>query len=174
MFATGNYDDDPGDSGIQQDYATPTGTGTVGINNRTITIPVGQSAGGQSGAWAYFGCYLNVYDQAATYNGVPVTKLLNDGQLCLVAQIAADGAPIQFFSGPPDDLPPMGPANCDKLALRTFQFTTVPVTQVRRRHFGAGAIGTPHTLDLRASIADQDEESYHTHRPTADIPPSSS
>jgi len=149
FFATGNYDNDaslnPGmEPGMQQDYSTPN-TGTAGVNNQTITIPEGKNA-----VWAYFGCYLNVYDPNNTFNTQSVEGLLNGGHHCLVAQIAFDDAPITTVNNTT-----LSPENCDKLAQRNLQYTPVPATPQFR---GVGAFRIPQTLDLRSSIAVEGEE----------------
>jgi hypothetical protein len=86
--------------------------GNNGINNRTITIPSGDNA------WAYFGCFLNVYDMANVVNGAPVQSLLNGTHHCLVAEIAYDDTPIINANGVVES-----PENSDKLAQRNLQFT---------------------------------------------------
>lgn len=86
--------------------------GNNGINNRTITIPSGDSV------WAYFGCFLNVYDPGNVVNGSQVQALLTGTHHCLVAQIAYDDAPIINANGVV-----AGPENSDKLAQRNLQLT---------------------------------------------------
>jgi hypothetical protein len=86
--------------------------GTSGFNNRTITIPSGNSV------WAYFGCFLNVYDPGNFVNGSQVQALLAGTHHCLVAQIASDGAPIVNANGVVES-----PENSDKLAQRNLQLT---------------------------------------------------
>ncbi len=102
FYATGNAPNvnDPGNP----EY------GTSGINNRTVTVahPAGQ--------WAYFGCFLNVYDPAFLVHGQPVQNVLVGDHHCLVAQIAHSGAPIQNVGGVV-----ASPENSDKLAQRNLQ-----------------------------------------------------
>ena len=99
FFATGNF-------ASNNDYATG------GINNRTITINSGDSV------WAYFGCFLNLYDTNNIINGSQVQALLNGTHHCLVAQLAYDDAPIVNSNGVT-----MSPENSDKLAQRNLQIT---------------------------------------------------
>ena len=86
--------------------------GTAGFNNRTITIPSGNSV------WAYFGCFLNVYDPGNLVNGSQVQAPLAGTHHCLVAQIASDDAPIVNANGVVES-----PENSDKLAQRNLQLT---------------------------------------------------
>lgn len=86
--------------------------GTAGINNRTIAIASGDNA------WAYFGCFLNVYDPGNVVNGSQVQALLAGTHHCLVAEIAHDDAPIINANGVV-----AGPENSDKLAQRNLQLT---------------------------------------------------
>lgn len=104
FFATGNNPNlsDPGNG----EY------GTAGINNRTITINTGDSA------WAYFGCFLNVYDSSNVVNGSQVQALLAGTHHCLVAEIAYDDTPIVNANGIVAT-----PENSDKLAQRNLQLT---------------------------------------------------
>jgi hypothetical protein len=50
FFATANYGDGPSDYGVG------------GANNQTIEIPSGQDY-----AWAFYGCFLNVYDSESNW-----------------------------------------------------------------------------------------------------------
>ena len=86
--------------------------GAAGINNQTITIASGDNA------WAYFGCFLNVYDPANVVNGSQVQALLVGTHHCLVAEIAYDTAPIINANGLV-----ASPENSDKLAQRNLQLT---------------------------------------------------
>jgi hypothetical protein len=82
---------------------------SVSNNNiRTIQIP---TVVGQDTVWAYYGCFLDVYDvnNNAQYPGT---------HHCLVAQIAYDNAPLLFDSGVATN-----PGNTDKLAQRNLQIT---------------------------------------------------
>ena len=76
-------------------------------NIRAITIPMGQDK-----RWAYFGCYLDVYN-ASNQSIFPGTHH------CLVAQIAYDDAPIVNPAGVT-----LSPENSDKLAQRNLQITS--------------------------------------------------
>jgi hypothetical protein len=78
-------------------------------NIRTIKIPV---TPGRDSVWAYYGCFLDVYDNKnnATFPGT---------HHCLVAQIAYDGAPLFFQNGVAAN-----PGNTDKLAQRNLQITS--------------------------------------------------
>lgn len=104
FFATGNSPNlsDPGNP----EY------GTAGINNRTVTIASGDNA------WAYFGCFLNVYDPANVVNGAQVQALLAGSHHCLVAELADDEAPIVNANGLV-----ASPETSDKLAQRNLQLT---------------------------------------------------
>ena len=104
FFATGNTPDftDPNNP----EY------GASGVNNQTITIA------GDDPQWAYFGCFLNVYDQSMVVNGVPVTQSLPGTHHCLVAQIAYADAPIENAGGVT-----ISPENSDQLAQRNLQIT---------------------------------------------------
>jgi hypothetical protein len=86
--------------------------GTNGVNSQRITISSGH------GRWAYFGCFLNVYDSANLVNGQPVQALLAGDHHCIVAEIAYDGAPIVNANGITES-----PENSDKLAQRNLQIT---------------------------------------------------
>ena len=101
-------------AGNGPDFSNPTNPeyGTSGVNNRTITIASGDRA------FAYFGCFLNVYDAGNTVNGTPVQALMAGTHHCLVAEIAYDDAPILNGNGVT-----MSPENSDKLAQRNMQVT---------------------------------------------------
>ena len=110
--------------------------GSSGVNNRTIQIDSGDNV------WAYFGCFLNVYDTSNVVNGSPVQALLAGTHHCIVAQIAYDDAPIVNANGVT-----MSPENSDKLAQRNLQIT---------HSDNPGAVDThriPQTFDVRPSIA---------------------
>ena len=100
-----------------------------GPNNRNIKI------NNSNGAWAYFGCYLDVYN--------PSLNLKMTGtHHCIVAQIAYDDAPIVNANGLT-----AGPENSDKLAQRNMQVTFSD---------NPGSLATlriPQTFDLRPSPA---------------------
>ncbi|MBS0527055.1 MAG: hypothetical protein JSS04_25735 [Proteobacteria bacterium] len=95
FFATNNFSS-------QTDY-------TTGPNIQKLTIPDGQDT-----LWAYYGCFLNLYDPANVINGAQVQTYLNGTHHCIVAQIAFDDAPI-----------PQGvsPLSWDQLAQRNLQVT---------------------------------------------------
>ncbi len=101
-------------AGNAPDLADPNNPeyGSGGVNNRTITIASGDDA------WAYFGCFLNVYDPANVVNGSQVQALLAGTHHCLVAEIAYDNAPIVNANGVV-----VNPERSDKLAQRNLQLT---------------------------------------------------
>jgi hypothetical protein len=101
-------------SGNTPDFADPNNPeyGANGVNNLTITIA------GDDPQWAYFGCFLNVYDQSLVVNGVPVTQAFPGTHHCLVAQIAYADAPIENAGGVT-----ISPENSDQLAQRNLQVT---------------------------------------------------
>ena len=126
FFATGN----------NPNFSDPNNPefGANGVNNRTVIINSGDSR------WAYFGCFLNVYDPSNAVNGAQVQALLPGTHHCIVAQIAYDGAPIVNSNGVT-----MSPENSDKLAQRNLQVT---------HSDNPGAPAThriPQTFDLRPS-----------------------
>lgn len=75
------------------------------VNLRDITV-----LSGSSERWAYFGCFLDVYNN-------PAVSLIGTHH-CLVAQIAYDAAPITGATGVT-----LSPENSDKLAQRNIQIT---------------------------------------------------
>jgi hypothetical protein len=97
-------------------------------NIKTIQIPSGQDK-----VWAYFGCFLDVYDSSNQC-------IFAGTHHCIIAEIAYDDAPIQN----PDGLT-MSPENSDKLAQRNLQITSSgnPVYPDTHR--------IPQAFDLRAS-----------------------
>jgi hypothetical protein len=100
FFATGNYSSN-------NDY-----TAGGNKNNRTVQINTGDSV------WAYFVCYLNLYDSSNVVNGESVSTNWAVGtHHCLVAEIAYDQAPI-LTTGLAKS-----PENSDKLAQRNLQLT---------------------------------------------------
>jgi hypothetical protein len=126
FFATGNSPDFTDPNNVEY--------GAAGVNNRTIQINSGNSV------WAYFGCFLNVYDSLNLVNGAPVQALLAGTHHCIVAQIAYDSAPITNANGVT-----MSPENSDKLAQRNLQLT---------HSDNPGAVDThriPQTFDIRPS-----------------------
>ncbi len=134
FFATGNYENV--DGGANNDYPA---AGTS-LNSYPIPIPAGGTA------WAYYGCYLNLYqtNNTITVNGTPtaVQALLPGTHSCIVAEIAFDDAPIPSAGGIA-----VGPENSDKLAQRNLQITLSD---------NPGPVAThriPQTFDLRPSAA---------------------
>jgi hypothetical protein len=105
FFATGNYEANS-DFGVNTDY-----TGNS-INNQPV--PIGPS--GQ--AWAYYGCYLNIYPTGNTIGGAAVQSLLPSTHSCVVAQLIDDNAPAP--SGPGVQ---QGPEYSDNFAQRNLQIT---------------------------------------------------
>ena len=128
FFATGN-------SPNLNDPSNPE-YGTNGVNNQTVAITSGDRR------WAYFGCFLNVYDAANLVNGQPVQALLTGDHHCIVAQIAYDGAPIVNANGITES-----PENSDKLAQRNLQVTHSGNPNWPATH------RVPQTFDLRPSPA---------------------
>jgi hypothetical protein len=110
--------------------------GSGGVNNQTIAINTGDSR------WAYFGCFLNVYDPSNQVGGSPVQSLLTGTHHCLVAQIAYDDAPIVNSGGVT-----ASPNNSDKLAQRNLQVTHSDNPGAPATHL------IPQTFDVRPSIA---------------------
>ena len=110
--------------------------GSGGINNRPIQINTGDSV------WAYYGCFLNIYDAGNVIGGQTVQGLLMGTHHCIVAQIAFDDAPIVNFGGITAT-----PENSDKLAQRNLQITHSdnPGLAVTHR--------IPQTFDARPSKA---------------------
>ena len=110
--------------------------GSSGINNRTIVISSGDTA------WAYFGCFLNVYDPSNIVNGQQVQAQMAGTHHCLVAEIADDDAPIVNANGVV-----ASPENSDKLAQRNLQltFSDNPGPEATHR--------VPQTFDLRPGAA---------------------
>ena len=123
FFGTGNL-------GANSDY------NAGGLNNKDITLDIGDYK------WAYFGCFLNVYDLGNVINGQPVQALLNGTHHCLVAEIASDEAPILNSSNVT-----LSPENSDKLAQRNMQFTASD------NPGGAASHRIPQTFDVRPSAA---------------------
>jgi hypothetical protein len=118
FFATGNF------SG-NTDYTTG------GVNIRDIEI-----ASGKDSTWAYFGCFLNLYDASNVIDGQQVQGWLAGNQHCLVAQIAFDGAPV--VNG-------VSPEASDKLAQRNLQVTLSDNPGPASTH------RIPQTFDIRPS-----------------------
>ncbi|MGA8875874.1 MAG: hypothetical protein WB555_10085 [Candidatus Korobacteraceae bacterium] len=128
FFATKNYDNGP------SDYATP------GANNQTIEIPSGQDY-----AWAFYGCFLNVYDQTNIIGGKAVQNwLCGSAHNCLVAQIAYNDAPIENENGVIEN-----PTICNKLAQRNLQVNACGNPGFPATH------RVPQTIDVRPSPPSQ-------------------
>jgi hypothetical protein len=81
--------------------------GTADANIRDIQIPMGSDK-----VWAYYGCFLDVYD-ASNQSKFPGTHH------CIVAEIAYDDAAIINANGVTES-----PENSDKLAQRNLQITS--------------------------------------------------
>jgi hypothetical protein len=97
FFATGNLETNK-DSAVEIDYVPG------GINNRDVEVWAG------SEVWAYFGCYLNVYNANNAIGGNPIG--LQGTHHCLVAEISFSGRTIATGTSP---------ANCSQLAQRNLQ-----------------------------------------------------
>src|SRR5262249_52200143 len=97
-------------------------------NIRNIQIPKGTD-----NVWAYYGCFLDVY------NGSNQSKFPGTHH-CIVAQIAYDDAPIVNANGVTES-----PANSDKLAQRNLQITSSgnPIYPLTHR--------VPQAFDMRPS-----------------------
>jgi hypothetical protein len=118
FFASGNL-------GASSDY------NPGGANVRDVEIP-----GGSDQVWAYFGCFLNLYDQGNVVDGKPVQAWLSGTHHCLVAQIAFDDAPVIVGSSP---------ESSDKLAQRNLQVTLSDNPGPAETH------RIPQTFDIRPS-----------------------
>ena len=121
FFASGNY---PGTN----DYSG------LNVNNQNLTAPVA------SDVWAYFGCFLNVYDVGNVVNNGPVPGWLMGTHHCIVAELAFDGAPIVNSNGVT-----VSPENSDKLAQRNLQVSPSDNPGPAPTH------RVPQTFDLRPS-----------------------
>ncbi|MEJ2747937.1 MAG: hypothetical protein P8183_08505, partial [Anaerolineae bacterium] len=110
--------------------------GSNGINNQTLIVTSGDYA------WAYFGCFLNVYDSANVVNGSQVQALLVGTHHCLVAELAYDDAPIINANGLVAT-----PESSDKLAQRNLQLTYSDNPGPADTH------RIPQTFDLKPGIA---------------------
>jgi hypothetical protein len=132
FFATGNYP-------VTNDAP----------NNQTVTIRQGHAQ------WAYFGCFLNLYDGGFGVNGQSVQQQFAQGtHHCLVAEIAFKGAPIRNVGGTVETAD-----NSDKLAQRNLQVTTSanPGTVATHRIPQTFDIQRtdPKTLDSVSSVPDE-------------------
>jgi hypothetical protein len=97
-------------------------------NIKTIAIPSGRDK-----LWAYFGCYLDVYD--------PANQSIFPGtHHCIVAEIAYDETPLQNSGGVT-----LSPGNTDKLAQRNLQITSSGNPSYPETH------RIPQAFDTRAS-----------------------
>ena len=105
FFASGNFQTTP----VQTDYGSSNGP-----NNRPISVPAGADE-----VFAYFGCYLDVYDTNIMIGNQSIPSLLVGNHHCIVAQIAYDNAPIDTSQNTA-----LSPKNCDKLAQRNLQITS--------------------------------------------------
>jgi hypothetical protein len=129
FFATGNYEGNS-DHPINVDYSGNS------ANNQPINI------GASGKAWAYYGCYLNVYPTDNTINGQSVQSMLPGSHHCIVAQIAFDDAPIVNSNGTTEN-----PENSDKLAQRNLEITLSDNPGPASTH------RIPQTFDVRRSVA---------------------
>ena len=124
FFATANFG------------GSPTDYNGGGANNQTIEIPAGQDY-----TWAFFGCFLNVYDPGNTMGGHSVQYwTAASAHNCLVAQIAYADAPIINANGVIEN-----PENSDKMAQRNLQVTPSGNPGFPLTH------RVPQTLDIRPS-----------------------
>jgi hypothetical protein len=124
FFATGNYEPNADYPANYDDYTAG------GFNNQTIKI------NSTSGAWAYFGCYLNVYNPFNTVDGIAINSLLKGTHHCLVAQISFVDTPITTGTST---------ANCGQLAQRNLQITPSDNPGPAESH------RVPQTFDMRPS-----------------------
>jgi hypothetical protein len=118
FFATANFNG-------QTDYITN------GINNQTLTIPDHEDS-----LWAYYGCFLNLYDPNNTFSNQQIQTYLPGSHHCLVAQIAFDDAPIPAGASP---------LSWSQLAQRNVQFTSSDNPGPASTH------RVPQTFDCRPS-----------------------
>jgi hypothetical protein len=129
FFATGNYEGNS-DHPINVDYSANS------VNNQPIEI------GASGKAWAYYGCYLNVYPTNNTINAKSIQSILPGTHHCIVAQIAFDDAPIINSNGTNEN-----PSNSDKLAQRNLEITFSDNPGPASTH------RIPQTFDTRRSAA---------------------
>ena len=115
------------DFGGTHDYdgAAPNG------NIRTVQIPAGQDQ-----IWAYYGCFLDIYDAAGSAGDLAGTHH------CIVAEIAYDEAPIPLATA--SGAAP-SPISWDQLSQRNLQITLSENPKSRATHVVAQA------FDLRPS-----------------------
>ena len=122
FFATGNYENNL-DADVETDYTN------TGPNARLL-----QTTSGTGGVWAYFGCYLNVYNTQNTISGNPI--VLTGTHHCLVAEISHSGTPITTGTSV---------ANSAQLAQRNLQITPADNPGPPATH------RVPQTFDMRPS-----------------------
>jgi hypothetical protein len=107
-----------------------------GVNDQTIIIPSGRNR-----TWAYFGCYLNVYDNSVSIGGHdPQFWLAGSTHNCIVAQIAYSDTPIKNLNGIIEN-----PENSSLLAQRNLQITPSGNPGYPETHL------VPQTFDTRPS-----------------------
>jgi hypothetical protein len=111
------------------------GSGPTAVNNQSIVIPVGSDT-----VWAYFGCFLNVYDPTPIGSKDAQGWLVGSSHSCLVAQIAFSGTPIVNSDGVIES-----PENCTQLAQRNLQITLSGQPGFPATHL------IPQTFDTRPS-----------------------
>jgi hypothetical protein len=104
FFATGNYL-------TNSDFAANVDYSATSINNQPVPI------GASGEAYAYYGCYLNIYNTSNTINGTPVQTLLPSTHSCIVAQLVYDDAPA------PGPGVLQGPEWSSNFAQRNLQIT---------------------------------------------------
>ncbi|PMD30211.1 hypothetical protein L207DRAFT_641784 [Hyaloscypha variabilis F] len=126
FYATGNFEASP----VQHDYDVSGPPNASTVNSQLITNYTSSNQ-----IYAYYGCYLNVYDPSITVYETPVTQLLASVHHCVVAEIACDDSPI------PVTTPPVTPQNYDKLAQRN--------TNIIRSDNSRSYLGAPDSSDLQ-------------------------
>ena len=110
-----------------------------GVNNQTIIIP--STPPGQDQVWAYFGCFLDVYDPNYLIGSKdPQQWLAGSTHNCLVAQIAYSETPIENLNGVIEN-----PHNSNLLAQRNLQITPSGQPGFPATHL------IPQTFDTRPS-----------------------
>lgn len=107
--------------------------GTVpNANIRNVQIPAGQDQ-----VWAYYGCFLDIYDASGNAN-------LGGTHHCIVAEVACSEAPIPTTTA--TGAAP-SPLSWDQLAQRNLQITLSENPKSRATHVA------PQAFDLRPSKA---------------------
>ncbi|GEM_PF-2409545 len=133
--------------------AGPTDYNNNGPNNQTVIIP-----DNQTDTWAYFGCFLNVYDHNNLIGGQkPQVWLAGGTHHCLVAQIAFHDTPIRNVNGVIET-----PENSDKLAQRNLTMLPggnpgFPATHRVPQMFDARPSPAPQSQDPLSVLAYPDE-----------------